>query len=64
MRIKRREMKPGTVFVQTVLTAYGPWRSRRDYVLVVLDEKREVDFWRGGYTAYGDIAPGSYFEVL
>ena len=57
-------MKPGTVFVYREVTEWRRWRIERNEVLVVLDSKSEVHFWNGGLWAWGDVSPGSEFEVL
>lgn len=57
---QRRDLLPGDVFL---LSGRG-FISRRDAVLVVLDRRTEVDFWRGGLWAVGDVAPELLVEVL
>jgi hypothetical protein len=57
MRVARKDLRPGQAF------GIG-YPGHNPLVLVVLDDKTEVDFWRGGITAFGQIAPHSYVELL
>lgn len=58
--VERSTLSPGQMF------RWWRWLelSGGDVVLVVLDGKLEVDFWRGGLWAVGDVAPGALVEVL
>jgi hypothetical protein len=60
VKVKRSDMKPGTVFAASMDWA-GGWPM---IALVVIDDKTEIEFWRGWTCKYGDIAPACYFEVL
>lgn len=60
MRQRRADMKPGTIFAASMDWAGGPPMI----VLVVIDEKTEIEFWRGWLCKYGDVAPACRFEVL
>lgn len=55
----RRELKPGDAFIFYPSALEDP-----QDVLVVLDEKTEVGFWRGGLWCLGDVAPSYRVRVL
>lgn len=58
--MRRRDLKPGQMFV-----AHQPARlDRFSDVLVVLDTKTEVGFFRGGVFCVGDVAPALRVEVI
>lgn len=59
---KRSDLKPGEMFA-VECGAYGRG-YRCDDVMVVLDDKTEVGFWRGGKSVYGDIAPSVLVLVV
>jgi hypothetical protein len=56
---KRSELKPGDTFVMYTSALRDP-----DDVLVVVSEKLEVGFWRGGVWNVGDVAPSWRVCVL
>lgn len=60
MRAPRNSLQPGQVF------RWWRYPERLDcsVALVVLDAKREVDFWNGGEWCVGDVAPSVDVEVL
>lgn len=56
---RRKDMKPGTIFV------YERWEyCLFPIVLVVVNAKEEMDFWRGGTWFLGNVAPSLEFEVI
>ncbi len=59
---KRSELRPGEMFViEQGLYGRG---HRLDDVMVVIDSKLEIGFWRGGKYCCGDLAPGVSVLVL
>lgn len=63
MMRRRNEMRPGEMFVLSNWpTRYG--EPPRSFLLVVIDDKNEIEFWRGHAFIVGDAAPGRPFEVV
>jgi hypothetical protein len=59
MLVQRKNMTPGTVFVDD-------FRRPKDapLTLVVVDRYREIEFWTGARSVYGDVLPNCEFEVI
>lgn len=57
--MRRNEMRPGQMFVVRC-----PEVFHEHDVMVVLDSKTEIGFWRGEIWAWGDAAPAVEFEVV
>lgn len=60
--IERCELKPGEMFAMECLS-YGRGYRLED-IMVVLDEKHEVGFWRGNLYHYGHVGPSVKVLVL
>jgi hypothetical protein len=58
--VERKDMRPGQMFV--VRDPSIPLGLRD--VMIVLNDKFEIGFWRGGIWAWGDITPCMEFEVI
>ena len=68
--MRRSQMRPGQKFVVRewrIVDRRGPGNYRKEEferVLVVIDEKTEVEFWEGGTWAMGDTHPSVWYEVV
>jgi hypothetical protein len=63
--VKRRDMKPGTMFVVPWMADSSmPLVWPENEVWVVVDKLTEVGLWSGARAAIGDRAPSWSFEVV
>lgn len=62
--LERRDMRPGRVFLYRRTTTPRGYVVTEEIALVVLDAKREINFWTGTEYWFGDVMPGHRFEVL
>lgn len=61
--MRRSAMRPGQVF-GVWDSDRSPWVDGFRDAMIVVDAKTEIGFWTGAVGHFGDIAPGSCFEVL
>jgi hypothetical protein len=62
VREARSRLRPGQVFV---FRSNSLWECNEpEALLVVLDERSEVEFWTGARWQCGYVCPGSHFEVV
>lgn len=58
----RKDLKPGTI----IRHPFGVWLERAGIgeLLVIIDDKTEVGFWRGGNWCIGRLEPNVAVEVV
>jgi hypothetical protein len=61
---RRSELRPGQVFVNPFNESWQLGRVGLDDILVVVDAKNEVGFWRGGKYRVGEVGPALFVEVV
>lgn len=64
MRVTRKSMSPGDIFVVERQKVKGVPEPLGPYTMVVLDKNCEIDFWTGTIYGVGHSYPNLKFEVI